>query len=103
MMWRLDRTMVTAMAGNALIGAVFPFVGIYLSEYVLDHIGPGCDVRTLLKVVFASVGAVFVLMVASGYLKKMFEVAEISVSADLIWRWENAPSPWTMNCWTARQ
>ena len=74
MMWRLDRTMVTAMAGNALIGAVIPCVGIYLSEYVLDHIGPGCDVEALFKVVFASVGAVFVLMVASGYLKKLCEV-----------------------------
>ena len=73
-MWRLDRTVVIVMAGRALIEAAIPFVGIYLSEYVLDRLGPGCDVRALLKVVFAAVGAVFGMMVLSGYLKKLFEV-----------------------------
>ena len=70
MMWRLDRTVVVTMLANALIEAAIPFVGIYLSAYVLDGLGTGQQKEGLLNVVFMAVGLVFMLTVLSSYLKK---------------------------------
>ena len=80
MMWGLDRAMVIIMAANALTEAVIPFVGIYLSAYVLDGLGSGREKEELLKVVLLTVGLVFLMTVLSSYLKKLHEVrADICV------------------------
>lgn len=73
-MWRLDRTLVLLTTANALIQALIPFVGIYLSAYVLDGLGTGQEKEELLKVVLAAVGLVFFLMILSSYLKKHMEI-----------------------------
>lgn len=73
-MWRLDRTLVLLTTANALIQALIPFVGIYLSAYVLDGLGAGQEKEELLKVVLAAVGLVFFLMILSSYLKKHMEI-----------------------------
>lgn len=73
-MWRLDRILVILMMTNALIQALIPFAGIYLSAYVLDGLGMGQEKQELFKVVLAAVGLVFLLMIISSCLKKHFEL-----------------------------
>ncbi len=73
-MWRLDRTLVLLTTANALIQALIPFVGIYLSAYVLDGLGTGHEKEELLKVVLSAVGLVFFLMILSSYLKKHMDI-----------------------------
>lgn len=74
MMWQLDHTVVVTMLVNALIEAGIPFVGIYLSAYVLDGLGTGRQKEGLLKVVFMAVGLVFLLTILSSYLKEIHQV-----------------------------
>ncbi len=72
--WQIDRALVVIMAVNALIKAAIPFVGIYLSAYVLDGLGTGAAQEGLIKMVLLAVGLVFGMSVLSAYLKKLYEV-----------------------------
>lgn len=74
MMWQLDRAVVISGIFHALIEAVIPFVGIYLSAYVLDGLGAGMDSTFLLPRVAAAVLLVFVLTVLKSYCKKIYIV-----------------------------
>ena len=73
-MWRLDRMLVLLTMANAMIQALIPFVGIYLSAYVLDGLGTGQEKEELLTVVLMAVGLVFFLMILSSYLKKHMDI-----------------------------
>lgn len=74
MMWQLDRAVVISAFFHAMIEAAIPFVGIYLSAYVLDGLGAGMDSAFLLSRVAAAVLLVFVLTVLKSYCKKSYIV-----------------------------
>lgn len=74
MMWQLDRVVVAAAILQAVIEAALPFVGIYLSAYVLDSLQAGLDGGMIFHTVLAAVTLVFALTVLKSYLKKVYEI-----------------------------
>ena len=74
MMWRLDRVVVICTVLWAVMDAALPFVGIYLSAYVLDGLQAGMDGHTLLRMVGIAVTVVFLLTVLADYNKEIWNV-----------------------------
>ena len=74
MMWQLDRVVVITTVIMAVLDAALPFVGIYLSAYVLDGLQAGMDGHTLLRMVGIAVTAVFFLSVFTDYNKEIWNV-----------------------------
>lgn len=74
MMWQLDRTVCVTAAATALTDAVQPFIGIFLSAYVLDGLEQGQDMGTMVLTVLLTVGAAFLLQVLKRYLVKIREI-----------------------------
>ena len=74
MMWQLDRGVVISTVFGAVLDAALPFVGIYLSAYVLDGLQAGMDGHTLLRMVGIAVTAVFLLTVLADYNKEIWNV-----------------------------
>ena len=74
MMWQLDRVVVISTVFGAVLDAALPFVGIYLSAYVLDGLQAGMDGHTLLRMVGIAVTAVFFLTVFTDYNKEIWNV-----------------------------
>ena len=74
MMWQLDRMVCVMAVAIALIDAVQPFIGIYLSAYVLDGLAQGQDMKSLISTAVLSVGGVFLLQLLRAYLDKIQQV-----------------------------
>lgn len=74
MMWQLDRVVVISTVFGAVLDAALPFVGIYLSAYVLDGLQAGMDGHTLLRMVGIAVTVVFLLSVFADYNKEIWSV-----------------------------
>lgn len=74
MMWQLDRVVVAVAILQAVIEAALPFVGIYLSAYVLDGLQAGTERMTLFRTVVQAVMSVFVLTIIKGYLAKVYDM-----------------------------
>lgn len=74
MMWQLDRVVVISTVSGAVLDAALPFVGIYLSAYVLDGLQAGMDGHTLLRMVGIAVTIVFLLTVFAYYNKEIWNV-----------------------------
>lgn len=74
MMWQLDRVVVISTVFGAVLDAALPFVGIYLSAYVLDGLQAGMDGHTLLCMVGIAVTVVFLLTVLADYNKEIWNV-----------------------------
>lgn len=71
MMWELDREVCLTGIAVAFIDAVQPFIGIFLSAYVLDGLEQGQDMKRLILTAILAVGGVFGLQVLKGYVKKV--------------------------------
>ncbi len=74
MMWALDRTVCLTGIAVALIDAVQPFIGIFLSAYVLDGLEQGRDMKTLIVIAVLAVGGVFGLQLLKSYINKVQKV-----------------------------
>lgn len=74
MMWQLDKTLVIVAILQALIEAALPFIGIYLSAYVLDGMLAGAEYMVLLRTVAQAVTSVFILMIIKSYLEKVYDI-----------------------------
>lgn len=73
-MWQLDRQVCLTSVGETVISAVQPFIGIYLSAYVLDGLNQGREMSSLIMTAVLAVGSVFLLSLFKSYLKKVKEV-----------------------------
>ncbi|MCM1039185.1 MAG: ABC transporter ATP-binding protein/permease [Ruminococcus sp.] len=80
MMWQLDRVVGIVSVLRAIIEGALPFIGIYLSAYILDGLQRGTDGRTLFYTAFIAVALVFALTVLDSYLEKIFALHAYSCS-----------------------
>lgn len=74
MMWQLDRTVCVTAAAIGLVDAVMPFIGIYLSAYVLDGLEKKQDMQSLMLTAVLAVGGIFLLQLLKSYLNKVQQV-----------------------------
>lgn len=74
MMWELDRTVCLTGMAAAFIDAVQPFIGIFLSAYVLDGLEQGQDMIRLMLTAILAVGGVFGLKLLKSYINKIQKV-----------------------------
>lgn len=74
LIWKMDRMLLLHSLASSIIDAVIPFIGIFLSAYVLDGLQSGSDMKTLLTVSFVSVMTVFLLTGFGAYIKKLKNV-----------------------------
>lgn len=74
MLWQLDRVLFLALAAGAVTEAVQPFVGIYLSAYVLDGLSQRKRIDTLLLTAVLAVGGSFLLTLFRAWLEKLIQV-----------------------------
>lgn len=74
MMWELDRTVCLTGIAVAFIDAVQPFIGIFLSSYVLDGLEQGQDMERRILTAILAVGGVFGLQVLKSYINKIQKV-----------------------------
>lgn len=71
LMWDIDRGLVIYSIIGAIIEAVNPFIGIFLSAYVLDGLQNGQTFPKLLLVSLASVSAIFLLTILHSCLERL--------------------------------
>lgn len=71
LMWDMDRGLVIYSIIGAIIEAVNPFIGIFLSAYVLDGLQNGQTFPKLLLVSLASVSAIFLLTILHSCLERL--------------------------------
>ncbi len=71
LMWDMDRGLVVYSIVGAIIEATIPFVGIFLSAYVLDGLQTGQTFSKLLSVSLISVSAIFLLTVLKSCFEKL--------------------------------
>lgn len=74
LIWRMDRWLLILSLAASVIESAIPFIGIYLSAYVLNGLKSGEKMRQLILISFVSVFAVFLLTVLQNYLNKLKEV-----------------------------
>ena len=68
MLWQLDRTIFIMLVLETIIDAVLPFIGIYLSAYVLDGLTLGQSMSTLIVTSTVVVGVIFVLTLLRAWM-----------------------------------
>ena len=73
MLWQLDRTIFLVLAFETIIDAVLPFIGIYLSAYVLDGLALGQNMTSLITTSTAVVGVTFVLTLLRAWMEKVYQ------------------------------
>ena len=69
MLWQLDRTIFIMLVLETIIDAVLPFIGIYLSAYVLDGLTLGQSMSTLIVTSTVVVGVIFVLTLLRAWME----------------------------------
>ena len=74
LIWEMDRMLLIHSIAASVTGTVIPFIGIFLSAYVLDGLQNGIEMDKLLSVAFLSVTAVFVLTGLEAFFKRCKEV-----------------------------
>ena len=74
LLWKMDRWLLLHTLIVSVIKSVNPFVGIFLSAYVLDGLQAGKETRRLLLISALCVAAVFLLGVLQAYFQKRREV-----------------------------
>ena len=74
LLWDMDRWLLIHTLIVSLIKSVNPFIGIFLSAYILDGLQAGEEIRRLLLVSVVCVAAVFLLSVLQAYFQKLREV-----------------------------
>lgn len=72
--WKMDRWLIIHSIVAALIDAVVPFIGIFLSGYILDGLQIGVGYQKLLLVSLLSISGIFALTVLSSYFQKLKQV-----------------------------
>ena len=70
MVWQLDRVLFLISIGQALIGSAIPYIEIYLSAYVLDHLTSGLSLKPFLGTVTLILAGIFVLNVINSWLDR---------------------------------
>lgn len=74
LIWNMDRKLLFYSIAASVVGSVLPFIGLFLSAYVLDGLQNGEEMKKLLEVSFLAVTAVFLLTGLEAYFKKCKEV-----------------------------
>lgn len=74
LIWEMDKWILIYSFITSVIESAEPFIGIFLSAYVLDGLREGERLQKLLFVSLASVSVIFALTVLQGFLKKLKEV-----------------------------
>ena len=74
LIWEMDRMLLIHSIAASVTGTVIPFIGIFLSAYVLDGLQNGIEMDKLLSVAFLSITAVFVLTGLEAFFKRCKEV-----------------------------
>ena len=67
----MDRRLVICSVMGAIVQSVIPFIGIFLSAYILDGLQSGESFHTLFLVSLVSVSILFLLTVLQAYLDKL--------------------------------
>lgn len=70
----MDRWLLIFCLAASVIGSAIPFIGIYLSAYLLDGLKSGEKIQQLLLTSLVSVAAIFLLTVLKNYLNKQKKV-----------------------------
>lgn len=73
MLWQLDRTIFLMLVLKTIIDAVQPFIGIYLSAYVLDGLTSGQSIHSLIMTSTAVVGVIFVLTMLKAWAEMVYQ------------------------------
>lgn len=71
LMWNMDRGLVVYSIIGSIIEAINPFIGIFLSAYVLDGLQNGQPFSKLLLVLLVSVSAIFLLTILHSFFEKL--------------------------------
>lgn len=74
LIWEMDRMLLMHTIAASVIGVVVPYIGIFLSAYVLDGLQSGEEIRKLLLVSSAAVAVIFLLTVLESFFKKCKEI-----------------------------
>ena len=71
LLWHMDRRLVICSVMGAIVQSVIPFIGIFLSAYILDGLQSEESFHTLFLVSLVSVSILFLLTVLQAYLDKL--------------------------------
>mgnify|MGYP005805639713 CR=1 FL=1 len=71
LMWDMDRGLVVYSLIGSMVEAITPFIGIFLSAYVLDGLQTGQTFQKLLFVSLVSVSAIFLLTVLHSCFERL--------------------------------
>ena len=74
LIWDMDKMLLIHSIAASVTGTAIPFIGIFLSAYVLDGLQNGAKMEKLLSAAFLSVTAVFVLTGLEAFFKRCKEV-----------------------------
>ena len=74
LIWDMDRMLLFCSLAASVAGTAVPFIGIFLSAYVLDGLQNGTDIKKLLSAAFFSAAAVFLLTGLEAFFKRCKEV-----------------------------
>ena len=87
MLWQLDRGLFLVLAAGAVTEAVQPFVGIYLSAYVLDGLSYGKRSDSLIFTAVLAVGGNFLLTLFRAWLEKLNQVRRYACVTNFEKQW----------------
>lgn len=71
LIWRMDSWLLIHSFIVSVIESVLPFIGIFLSGYILDGLQTGQGFQKLLSISLASISAIFFLTVLQAYFDKL--------------------------------
>lgn len=74
LLWQLDKTLFLALAAGTVIDAAQPFIGIYLSAYVLDGLAQGQKMEKLIFTAVLVAGGIFLLTFLRACMEKIIQV-----------------------------
>lgn len=74
MLWHLDKTLLIVDICHAIITSIIPYIEIYLSSYVLDHLAENVSIKPFFNTVFLFLVVIFLLNILSAYLQKIINV-----------------------------
>lgn len=74
MLWELDKTLFILSVCQAVLSSSIPYIEIYLSAFVLDHLADGLSIKPFLKTVLLVLGAILLLRIVIAYLQKILDI-----------------------------
>lgn len=74
MLWQLDRTLLLCNIAVSILNTGIPYVEIFLSAYVLDHLASGLSYRPFMKHVLLLLALILLIRILAAQLQKMIDI-----------------------------